>query len=309
MKKAVVTGAGGFIGGALTKLLLDKGITVYGIDISESLLKKFGDSENFIPIVADFSRYGHLHEMITDKEIDVFYHFAWQGVFGTAFQNYRMQLDNANYAADALNEAICMECKKFVFAGTYNEIETADFFDISGTKFRYTCIYSAAKTAAEIICKTIASNSNILYSAGLVAMAYGENNRSQTLPNVVITQLVNSESPKLIKGNIPYDLIYIDDVASAFYAVGENGVNLRSYYIGHRRLKTFQELLVEVGQIVNPNVELRFGEFPDDSQRDYSKIDLDALYNDTGFECQADFKESILKTAKWLKAQRSQEDQ
>ena len=30
MNTAIVTGAGGFIGGALTDFLLDKGVTVYG---------------------------------------------------------------------------------------------------------------------------------------------------------------------------------------------------------------------------------------------------------------------------------------
>lgn len=307
MKKAIVTGAGGFIGGALTKLLLDKNITVYGIDISETQLQKFKNYANFIPIVADFSKYEQLHEMIADREIDVFYHFAWQGVFGEAFKKYKLQLDNAAFAGDAISEAIKISCKKFVFAGTYNEIETADFFDKSGTNPRYTCIYSGAKSVAEIICKTISSNSHILYSAGLVTMAYGENNRSQMLPNVVMTQLINGESPKLIKGDIPYDLIYIDDIAKAFYAIGEKGVHLKSYYVGHRKLKTFRELLTEIGQVIDPNVELKFGEYPDDSHRDYSKLDLDALYNDTGFECSADFRESIMKTAEWLRSQNLRE--
>ena len=304
MKKVIITGAGGFIGGALTELLLKNGITVYGVDISADALSRHKEHDNFIPVIADFTKYSKLHEMISDRDIDVFYHFAWQGVYGEAFKDYRLQLDNAAYAADALNEAIKLSCKKFVFSGTYNEIEVADFIDMSSRKPRYTCIYSAAKSAAEIICKTIAANSGIEYSAGLVSMSYGENNRSQMLANVVLSQLIKGESPRLIKGDIPYDLIYIDDIAKAFYAIGEKGKHLKSYYVGHRQLKTFRELLTQMGQAVSPTTKLRFGEFPDDnSSRNYDKVDLDALYNDTGFECTADLKESILKTAEWLKTQ------
>ena len=301
MKKAIVTGAGGFIGGALTELLLSKGVTVYGVDISEKALERHSGKEGFIPVVADFTKYNRLNEMIQD-DIDVFYHFAWQGVFGEPFKDYRLQLSNAASAGDAITEAVKIGCKKFVFAGTYNEIEVADFIDMSGQRPRYTCIYSAAKTAAEIICKTIASNSGIEYSAGLTSMSYGENNRSMMLANVVLKQLVNGESPKLIEGNIPYDFIYIDDIARAFYAIGECGKHLKSYYIGHRKLKLFKEWLTDIGQIVNPAVELKFGTYPDDASRNYDKIDLDALYNDTGFECRSDFKESIMKTANWLKS-------
>ena len=304
MKKVIITGAGGFIGGALTKLLLEKGVTVYGVDVSEKALERHKDKVNFIPVTADFSKYDRLHEMIKDNDVDVFYHFAWQGVYGEAFKDHRLQLNNAAYAGDAIKEAVAIGCKKFVFAGTYNEIEVADFIDMSDQKPRYTCIYSAAKSAAEIICKTIAANLGIQYSAGLVAMSYGENNRSQMMANVVLSQLIKGESPRLIKGDIPYDLIYIDDIAKAFYAIGEKGKHLKSYYVGHRRLKTFRELLTEMGQAVSPTTKLRFGEFPDDnSSRNYDKIDLDALYNDTGFECTADFKESILKTTEWLKTQ------
>lgn len=301
MKTAIVTGAGGFIGGALTELLLNKGVTVYGVDISERALARHSGKANFHPVVADFTKYDHLHEMICD-DVDVFYHFAWQGVFGEPFKDYRLQLSNAASAGDAITEAVQIGCKKFVFAGTYNEIEVTDHFDMSGQSPRYTCIYSAAKAAAEIICKTIAANSGIEYSAGLTAMSYGQNNRSMMLANVVLKQLVRGESPRLIEGNIPYDFIYIDDIARAFYAIGERGVHLRSYYVGHRTLRTFRAYVADIGQIVAPGVPLLFGAYPDDnSSRNYSKIDLDALYRDTGFECTADFRESILKTAAWVK--------
>ena len=97
-------------------------------------------------------------------------------------------------------------------------------------------------------------------------------------------------------------MIYIDDIARAFYAIGEAGVNLRSYYVGHRTLRTFREYLEEIGAIVAPEVPLMFGAYPDDnSSRNYDLIDREALYNDTGFECRANFRESILKTAEWLR--------
>lgn len=301
MKTAVVTGAGGFIGSALTRNLLNKDINVYGVDISENMLSQFNNNDKFIPIVADFTKYKNLSELLKGCCIDVFYHFAWQGVFGEAFKDYALQLDNAKHACEAMEQAIKMDCKKFVLAGTYNEFEIINFLNSKEFQPRYTCIYSGAKTVAEIMCKTLAYNNGIEYSAGLIAMAYGENNRSMMLPNVVISQLLKGIQPKLIKGDNLYDLIYIDDIAEAFYSIGMYGKNLKSYYVGHRKLTTFKELMTEVGKIVAPNIELKFGEYVDTDNKDYSIIDTEALYEDTGFECKADLRESIINTAEWIR--------
>ena len=305
MKKAIVTGAGGFIGGALTEFLLDKGITVYGVDISQKSLKHHTNRDNFVPVIADFTKYSQLHEMIGDNDIDVFYHFARQGGYGAAFKDYRLQLNNSIADCDAISEAIKIGCKKFVFAGTVNEYEMNTYISENYFEPRYTYIYSAVKQVSEAICKTIAHNNGIKYCAGRIAMAYGEGFKSSTsLPNVVISNLLSNTPCKLIEGKNLYDMIYIDDIARAFYAIGERAHNMKSYYVGHRQTGTFREIIEKIADILNPDCPLLFGEYPDSpSGVDYNNIDTDALYRDTGFECTSDFKESILKTAKWLKEQ------
>jgi len=307
MNSVIITGASGFLGGALSMRLLEKGVQVYGIGTNEMKLRRFNEFKNFVPIIADFGDYLTLPERIPEQNFDVFYHFAWQGVFGDSFKDYTLQLQNANYACEALMQAKRLNCKKFVLAGTYNEFEVKGFMDDISYQPRYTCIYASAKLVSELMCRTLANQNNISYNAGLVCMAYGENNYSDMLPNIVLRQLINGEEPRLIKGDNYYDLVYVDDVAAAFEAIGENGVNQKSYYIGHRNLRTFKELLSDVRNIVNPNVKLHFGAFQDTSAMDYSRIDLNALYQDTGFECKADFRESILKTAEWLRQRMKEE--
>lgn len=301
MKTAIVSGAGGFIGGAMTTFLLDKGVKVYGVDISEKVLARYAGRDGFTSVIAEFGDYPRLHEMIHD-EVDVFYHFAWQGVFGEDFKDHHLQLSNAAYAGDAINEAIKIGCKKFVLAGTMNEYEMDVYITANHFEPRYTYIYSAAKQIAEAVCKTLAFNKGIEFNCGRIAMAFGENNHSMMVPNVVMKNLLTNTPCKLVEGTNLYDMIYIDDIVRAFYAIGESGVNMKSYYVGHRRVSTFRELMEKIGAILNPACPLLFGEYPDaPSGVDYANIDLDALYRDTGFECQADFEESIMKTAEWVK--------
>jgi len=301
MKTVVVTGATGFIGQYLTKELLAKGIKVYGIGTDIRKLTTTGFGENFIPIVADFRVYKNLARYI-DEEIDVFYHLAWQGGFTEALKDYSLQLDNARAACDALVSATEMKCKKFVYAGTVNEIEINQFMNNERFEPRNTCIYASAKVAADMICRTLAHNAGMEFCSALIPLPYGIGNASRQLINTVIKNCYTGQPSKLITGNNQYDIAHISDVSRALYCIGESGKTMKSYYIGHRELKTFREVVTQIRDAINPDAELRFGEYKDSLNMDYSYTDLDELYNDTGFQCEADFVKTIREQAEWLKS-------
>ncbi len=301
MKKVIITGVTGFIGGSLATKLLSEGVTVYGVARYEARLKKYEADANFIPVIADMSEYKSLSRLILDKDIDIFYHFAWEGGFTTAIKDYRLQMKNASYAGDALVAANEIGCKKFVYAATYNQYEILNFLASENFEPRWTCVYSTGKTAAGLICRTLAYNLGIDYSAGIIPMPYGENNYSKQLTNVVIDSLNKGITPKLVEGNNTYDLVYIGDIVDAFIAIGEKGKNQKEYYVGHRKLKTFKQLMIDIRNVIAPNIDLKFGEYKDVQSINYATIDLDALYRDTGFECRADFDETIKNTSEWVK--------
>lgn len=301
MKTVVITGATGFIGTYLTRELLNKGIKVYGIgtDVRKLTAADFG--ENFVPIVADFRVYNNLDKYI-DEPVDVFYHMAWHGGFTTALKDYSLQLDNARAACDALMSAEKLKCRKFVYAGTVNEIEINQFMNNERFEPRNTCIYASAKVAADMICRTLAHNANMEYCSALIPLPYGVGNDSRQLINTVIKNCYTGQPSKLITGENQYDIAHISDIAKALYYIGLSGKTMKSYYIGHRKLKKFKEIVTEMRDAINPNAELKFGEYQDSLNMDYSYTDLDALYNDTGFECEANFTETIREQAEWLKS-------
>lgn len=301
MKTAVVTGATGFIGTYLIKELLNNHIKVYGVgtDIAKLSSRKYG--ENFIPVTADFRVYNSLDKYIEEKNIDVFYHLAWQGGFTSALKDYSLQFTNAQAACDAAVSASHMKCGKFIYAGTVNEIEINQFMNNERFIPRNTNIYASAKVAADMICRTLSYNAGMNYCSALIPLPYGIGNASPQLINTVIKNCYTGNPSKLITGNNQYDIAHISDIVRALYAIGEKGINMRSYYIGHRKLKTFKEIVTEIRDAVNPDAELRFGEYKDSLNMDYSYTDLEALYVDTGFECQADLISTIREQAEWLK--------
>lgn len=300
MKKAIVTGANGFLGKAMVKHLLKKGFFVYAIGTNQKDLDDI-KSPNLDVQIGFYDKY---HEMISHcKGADYLFHFAWQGLCGDDVKDYRTQLYNSSIFGDVMTYAIESDIKRVILASSVNVLEAKkQMLDVC-PKPRNTCIYSTAKLAAEMIGKTIAfRNPKVEFLCAYIAMAFGPNNKSLMVPNVVISKLMQGISPDLISGDSPYDLIYVDDIVKGLLSIALKGKNLKSYYLGHEDLLSFREIFTKVGEIINPDIKLNFGAYPDSSEIDYSKIDIKALKNDTGFSCSSDFKSSVLKTAEYLKA-------
>jgi nucleoside-diphosphate-sugar epimerase len=300
MKSAIITGVGGFIGSHLCNRLLNDGVKVYGIDVIDTVHERFRH-QNYVPFTATFKDYTHLHDQINEP-VDVFFHLAWAGgLLQSSFIDYELQLSNAKYACDAYMEAVKIGCKRFVNSGTNNQVEIKQFINTLDFQPRTTCIYATAKTALELIIRTLATKHETEYVATMIPMPYGEGNRSMQLFNVVMKSLIEGKSPSLIEGKNLYDMVYIEDIVGAFIAVAEKGKAGRSYYVGHRKLRTFRSWIEEIRDIVAPDVELKFGEYKDPLDLDYSLVDLDLLYKDTGYECNTTLKEILPGLTEWIK--------
>lgn len=299
--KIIITGVEGFIGKHLAVTCLNYGHEVYGVGLDENKVADLITNEHFSFLKASFDEYSSLADVLP-KNADCFYHFAWNGVFGEAFKDYEKQLLNCKYSCDALMIAKKINCKKFILASTINVLETRKYFSMSSISPRYTNIYATAKLSSEMMCKTLAYQNGIEFNCGLIAMVYGENNGSRMIPNVILENLLKSKETNLIEANTPYDLIYVNDVAEAFLAIGEKGINQKTYYVGHSKISTFGEIFSKIRDIVNKDGVLNFGAFKETNCIDYSLISTDELEKDTGFKASSDFEKSILSTAEWLKS-------
>lgn len=301
MKKAIVTGATGFIGEHLCKSLLDRGFEVYGLgrDVRkvQSLLKK----EHFHFIKVDFEEYKTMEKIVTERGFDFFIHTALSGVSGIDKKNYDIQLNNAIIACEALKSASILECTRFVMIGSVDEFEAFFSPDDEYRLPNHARIYGLAKFAAENIGKAMASELGIEYVSALLTLTYGEGNNNNVLPNLLIRNSETNTSMKLIEGENYFDMIYIDDAIEGILAVAERGRNMESYFVGHEELKTFKMYVEEICSILESSIELNFGTYKDSpSKVDFEKIRRNKITEDTGFECKVSLEDGILKTRKWL---------
>ena len=295
MKKVIVTGAGGFIGGNLVRKLLSMGTVVYGIDISADKLNHFTD-KNFVPVIADFAKYSELDKLITERNFDCFIHTAWVGSFGGAdYYNYSLHNQNITPTCVACEKAYELGVKRFVFCGSsYQNMisESADY------PVNY---YGIVKKASVDYCMAICNKNKIECNIAILTNTYGFGDVSSKAVNTFIKKMMADQPLDLVPGTRPNDWVYVDDTVVGIISVAESHFSGKKYYVGHKNITTFKEKLISMKEVLNSKSELNFGRYPDNTYVDYSPFNANDLYNDTGFECKMDFSESILKTADWIK--------
>lgn len=298
MKKAVVTGASGFIGKALTKQLMANGVEVWAVvTAADKMADVCADKLHVLPCT--FANYNSLAEILP-QDVDYFIHAAWSGFYGPRSRDAVVQTENIVAAAIAMEQARHAGTKRFLLLGSSYQYRMEPVIENGHEAFIRNNIYGIAKEATARILRAKANEVGIVFNNVLFTNVFGVGDRSKRSTNTMIRQLCKDGPLKLISGEHLHDWTYIDDAVDGIIAVLERGIEGTEYYIGKRKPRTFREIVTQVRDVVAPNAELQFGTYEDRAYIDYSLIDLERLYIDTGFECRADFADSIRKTAAWL---------
>jgi len=302
MKKAIIVGGAGFVGSALVKELLTRDVEVTvvvrpGFELAKSERLAGLDIKLAECALSEISK---LPEILTDAGYDLWYQFAWEGLFNEPLMDYEIQISNIQYVMDAIVAAKKLGCSRFIGAGslTQYELRTIEGQTNENDKHR---VYKTAKLACEYMGRSVASKEGIEFFWPLITNIFGEGEVSPRLVNSMIRNLLSGKRQSLSEANQIYDFIHISDAARAFADVGQKGVQNRVYVIGSGRAKPLKEFLCEMRDIVRADAELGFGEMTFNGiylpKEDYC---IAALQDDTGFAPQVSFAEGIERTKKWI---------
>lgn len=303
MKTAIITGANGFVGGALTRELLANGYRVYALD-REGCNGNLPQNENCVFIPCDLADMASLVNRIPKDEAQIMYHFAWLGSAGPARADTKVQLQNAQWTVDSLRVAKELGCQRFVCAGSIMEHETIAAAYTQGNKPGLGYIYGSGKLVAHTMCMSVAADIGIDLIWPEITNAYGVGERSPRMVNTTIQKCIRGEAPQFTAGTQNYDFVYIDDVARAFRLIGENGKPFHEYLIGSSTARPLKEFLLEMKEAIAPELDFIFGDIPFTGiDLPLSKFDCSQTEQDTGFRAQISFAEGCKRTCEWWKTE------
>lgn len=300
MKKAIVSGANGFVGSAVVKELIDNGISVVALDregCSENI--PVSDQVKFIPF--NLENTGDLEGTLAELNCDTFYHFAWTGSAGAARADTALQLKNAQWTVECMRLAKAAGCRRFVNAGSIMEKETIRAVFKRENRPGLGYIYGSGKLVAHTMCKSVAADIGIDLVWAMITNAYGAGERSPRLVNTTIRKCIKGESPQFTAGTQNYDFVYIDDVARAFRMIGEKGRPFCEYIIGSGNARPLKEFLLEMKRSIAPELDFIFGDIPFTGvNQPLEDFDCSLTEKDTGFKAEVSFGEGCRKTMEWL---------
>lgn len=305
MKKAIVTGATGFIGKFLVRELVKQQVEVIAVVREHSKSLKVLDNLPVRIVECNIADYTTFPALIPDRDIDVVFHIAWQGVSDQDARNQEIQMQNLKSTLDLIDAMDKMQIGTFVGCGSMHEaeamIEMAEDKVISNLGY----MYKSAKTSAHWMGKAKAGAYGIHFFWPLIN-TYGEEERSARLVNTVIRKILNGESPALSAGTQFYDFVHVSDVARAMYLIAEKGVDGTNYTIGSGDAKPLKEFLEIVGRVANhlhggEEVPLGFGKVTSNViSLPIETFDVEKLKRDTGFEPLVSFEDGVERTARWI---------
>ena len=293
-------GASGFIGKQLINALIERNYEILALDI------RFDDVLLNNPKVKCINvlnvNVEDLASQIHEDYYDCFFHFAWAGTSGPSRADYVIQLNNVTLACQYIEFCKKINCKRFLYASSINEMETYEYLQSDDVEPGGGYIYGTGKLAAHLMGETVAKMNGIDFIPVIITNIYGAGEKSARMIYTSLVKLLHNEHCSFTEGYQMYDFIYITDAINSIVEVSEKGKPFNRYYIGSGRPKPLREFLLKMRDIVSPNAKIGLGDIPFKGiDISYNQFDLKKVERDTGYMNKVPFEKGIKMTYDWIK--------
>lgn len=296
MKKALVTGASGFLGQNLVRELLEQDYEVFALLREPDRFPM--KHENLHLIACGMDEYASLGNREELRGVRVLFHLAWAGVSGPDSTDYALQLNNIKCACDLQTAAQALGIPCFAFADSIMEFEYQKAFDAGHFSLGLRSTYAVAKRTARELLQLRCRNAGMTFVPLLISNVYGPGENSPRLINTAIRALLAREHMSFTPSEQLYDFIYITDAVRAMVLAAERGKPNCLCYIGSPEPRPLKAFLTEMRDELAPGFRLGIGELPFTGvSLDYTEFDTKLLYRDLGFRQEVPFRRGVRMTA------------
>jgi nucleoside-diphosphate-sugar epimerase len=260
--KILLTGATGFIGSNIARILLDNDFEIYATYRSSSSFEKCIEfKKEIFWISTDIPEW---KAQIRSIKPDQLIHVAWSGTNLENRNNWKMQTSNFWFSKEYFDIAKECDIKKVLAFGSQAEYGTYSEPVSEMTLPQPNDAYGAAKTLTAHYLRNLFENTNIEWYWIRIFSVFGESDNSNWLIPSVIIKLLGNESVKLTSCEQKYNYLYIKDFVNQLLSIVMCNENKSGIYnLCNSEPVILEELLLRIAQIMKVSQSLlRFGEIP-----------------------------------------------
>jgi CDP-glucose 4,6-dehydratase len=228
-RTAFVTGATGFIGAHVTRLLVEQGARVVCLQrdaVRANALDLFDLRRRVTVIQGNLEDYALLERILNEYEIEAVFHLAAQAIVGAANRSPLSTFETNIRGSYFLLEAcrVTQTAKRVVVAssdkayGSHDELPYHEDYPLLGL-----FPYDASKVCTDVLARSYAHSYGLPVAVTRFANIYGpgDMNLSRIIPGTILSVLRN-EAPIIRSDGTPLrEFVYVDDVARGYLTLAE----------------------------------------------------------------------------------------
>jgi CDP-glucose 4,6-dehydratase len=320
MKRALVTGAHGFVASHLAAGLLERGISVRILDRPDPRTADVGGPRGSALDLLGIRDEVELAEAdLRDAEgvdaavagCDSVFHLAAQTIVGVARQSPLDTLEvNVRGAWNVFEACRAHPVERVVFAssdkayGTSPELPYREDFPL-----RAAHPYDASKAAADLVARSYAHAYGVPIAVTRFANVYGggDLNFSRLIPETSIAVLDGRPPAIRSDGSPERDFLHVDDAVSAYLALADaldaGGARGEAFNAGGERPHSVREVVDLIAEAAGTGIEPEYlGEGTPDGEIDRQYVDSAKLRELTGWRPRVELGDGLRRTLDWYRA-------
>jgi UDP-glucose 4-epimerase len=300
-KQVLVTGAGGFIGSHLVRLLCDRGYRVFALDdLSTGYRERIDDRAAFAE--GSCGDRNLLAKLL--QGVHTVFHLAASSTVTNSLVNPKSYFDNNFMQSITLLEAMRV-------AGTKNIVYASTAASYDGTKRKPISEsdslgpinpYGASKLAVEHALSAYSHAFGISAVALRFFNVYGpedeQPNTPRAIPMWVRAALAREPVPYYWKGRQKRDYIFVEDVARAMLLAAKAREGFQVYNIGSGKGMWMIDILKTIERLLGYTLTLKdMGERPGDPK--YAIADTRKIRSELGWKPSVPLREGLQRTIRF----------
>lgn len=254
----VVAGAGGFIGSACVKELLNRGHEIAVIRRAEAEHSRLIGLELQVLDASLGYEDAQFVRDLTAFGADAMLNLAWQGVANFA-RNESSQFENVEMHLSLARASVAAGISHYVGVGSQAEYGPTEGPVTESQILLPTTMYGAAKGAAGLATRALLSDTETHFTWVRIFSMFGPNDAPHWMIPSIARKLMRNDDVDSTLGTQLWDYLYVEDAARAFSSILELGQGLEFVNLGSGAPTTIRAVIEQMKAITGSTSRLKFG--------------------------------------------------